>query len=267
MSFGLVFDIKRFALHDGPGIRTTVFLKGCPLRCWWCQNPESIREFPETIKVKSLSTSYNNSCVEETKFGKEYSVDDLFEELIKDRIFYEESNGGITFSGGEPLVQYKFLGEVLSKCKLEGLSTAIDTSGYAPFESIEYVYDNTDVFLYDIKLMDNELHKRFTDVPNEIILENLKRLTSIGNKVLIRIPLIPGITDIENNLLEIVKFLTSLDNIRQIDLLPYNKIAESKYKRFNKQSLLGNLETQSEERLLEIKSLFNSLDTKVSLRG
>lgn len=267
MITGLVFDIKRFALHDGPGIRTTVFLKGCPLRCWWCQNPESIREFSETLKVKSITSTYNKYCDEDITFGKEYSAQDLLFELLKDRIFYEESNGGITFSGGEPLIQYKFLKEVLTECKQSGLNTAVDTSGYASFNIIQSIYDYTDLFLYDIKIIDDELHKKFTDVSNDLILVNLKRLTSLGNKVHIRIPLIPGITDTEKNLSDIINFIKSLKNIRQIDLLPYNKIAESKYKRFNKPSLLGNLETQSKEKLTQIKSLFDSTAVAVSLRG
>jgi len=264
---GLVFDIKRFALHDGPGIRTTVFLKGCSLRCWWCQNPESIREFPETFQVKSISTTFNKECAEKTIFGKRYSVEELIDELVRDRVFYDESSGGITFSGGEPLVQYKFVSECLSKCKLLGLQTAIDTSGYAPFDTFENVYDYTDIFLYDIKLFDNDEHIKFTDVSNKLILNNLKELTSLGNKVTIRIPLIPEITDTQKNLSDIVSFIATLKNVKQIDLLPYNKISESKYKRLKKPSILGELQVQSEEKLLEIKSLFDSLNIKVSLKG
>ncbi len=267
MMTGLIFDIKRFALHDGPGIRTTVFLKGCPLRCWWCQNPESIREFSETLQIKSITSSYNKFCDEDVTFGSEYSAAELLVELLKDRIFYEESNGGVTFSGGEPLIQHKFLREILSECKNVGLNTAVDTSGYASFNIIESIYDDTDLFLYDIKIIDDELHRKFTDVSNELILNNLKRITSLGNKVHIRIPLIPGITDTEKNLSDIINFIKTLKNIGQIDLLPYNKIAESKYKRFNKPSLLGNLQTQTKEKLIEIKSLFNSVDAEVSLRG
>lgn len=267
MMTGLIFDIKRFALHDGPGIRTTVFLKGCPLRCWWCQNPESIREFPETLQIKSITSSYNKFCDEDVTFGSEYSAAELLVELFKDRIFYEESNGGVTFSGGEPLIQHKFLREILSECKNVGLNTAVDTSGYASFNIIESIYDDTDLFLYDIKIIDDELHRKFTDVSNELILNNLKRITSLGNKVHIRIPLIPEITDTEKNLSDIINFIKSLKNIRQIDLLPYNKIAESKYKRLNKPSLLGSLKTQTKEKLTEIKSLFNSVDAEVSLRG
>ena len=264
---GLIFDIKRFALHDGPGIRTTVFLKGCPLRCWWCQNPESVREISETFQVKSISASYNNQCEEDAIFGKPYSVEELMDELIRDRVFYYESAGGITFSGGEPLVQYKFVSECLKECKLSGLQTAIDTSGHVPFEAFENVYDNTDIFLYDLKLFDKDEHKKFTDVSNELILNNLRELTDLGDKVVIRIPLIPEITDTQKNLSDSAAFISTLKNVRQVDLLPYNKISESKYKRFKKHSLIGELLTQSEEKLLEIKSSFDDLNIKVSLRG
>ena len=264
---GLVFDIKRFALHDGPGIRTTVFLKGCPLRCWWCQNPESIHDLPETYQIKSINNSYGSTCEELTIFGKQYSVHDLMDELVKDRIFYDESSGGITFSGGEPLVQYKFVGECLKQCKSLGLNTAIDTSGYAAFEAFEYIYENTDTFLFDIKLINDDQHIKFTNVSNELILDNLKHLTNLGNKVAIRIPLIPGITDTQKNLSEISEFISMLKNVRQIDLLPYNKISESKYKRFNKPSLLGQLQSQTDEKLFEIKSMFDTLNIKISLRG
>jgi len=264
---GLVFDIKRFALHDGPGIRTTVFLKGCPLRCWWCQNPESIRDFPETLQIKSITPTFNNSCIEEKIFGNEINVDSLIKELIKDRIFYDESGGGVTFSGGEPLVQADFLVESLKLCKEIGINTAVDTSGYTPFENIEKIYDSTDLFLFDLKIFDDEKHIKFTDVSNKLILSNIKKLTDIGNKTIVRIPLIPGITDTNKNLLEVSRFVSTLKNIKQIDLLPYNKISESKYKRFNVPSLLSDLQTQTEEKLFEIKSMFDELDTKISLRG
>ena len=264
---GLIFDIKRFALHDGPGIRTTVFFKGCPLRCLWCQNPESIREFSEIFQVKSISATYNKQCEEDTIFGKQYSVEELMDELIRDRVFYDESSGGVTFSGGEPLVQYKFVSECLKECKLSGLQTAIDTSGYVPFEAFENVYHYTDIFLYDIKLFDDDHHIKFTDVSNKLILNNLKELTNIGNKVVIRIPLIPNLTDTPKNLSEIAEFIVKLKNVQQIDLLPYNKISESKYKRFKKTSMLGELQTQSEEKLSDIKSLFEALNIKVSFKG
>ena len=264
---GLLFDIKRFSLHDGPGIRTTVFLKGCPLNCLWCQNPESIKEFSEIIEVNSLNPVMNGKCTEDITFGKEYSEDELLMELLKDKIFYEESQGGITFSGGEPLIQHVFLSNILRQSKINGLHTAVDTSGYISFNAFESVMDYTDIFLYDIKLMDNTDHQKYTGVSNQLILENFKKLLQSKKKINVRIPLIPGITDTEKNLISIRKYLFNFNGINQIDLLPFNKIAESKYKRFNKVSPLGNLETQSEQQLFFIKSIFNGLDIKVTLRG
>ncbi len=264
---GIVFDIKRFALHDGPGIRTTVFMKGCPLRCWWCHNPESIREIPESIKAKSLNSSVNDYCEEEEIFGKSYSTQDLLNEIRKDKIFYDESGGGVTFSGGEPLVQNSFLEEMLKLCKEDEINTVVDTSGYANYKLFESIYDYTDIFLYDLKLMDDELHKKFTNVSNKTILQNLERLTERGNKVVIRIPLIPNISDTTENLSQVSQFISTLKNIRRIDLLPYNKIAESKYKRLNKPSKLGELVSQSEEELETIKSKFDSLNIEVTIRG
>ena len=263
---GIIFDIKRFALHDGPGIRTTVFFKGCPLRCWWCQNPESIRTLPEKIKTNSLSASYNKSC-EEEMFGREYSVEEVMKEVLKDRIFYDESGGGVTFSGGEPMMQNNFLKELLINCKNNYIQTAVDTSGYFPSRFIDEIYDFTDLFLFDIKLIDDELHKKFTDVSNKLILENLKHLANLGEKVILRIPLIPGITDTEENLVAISSVASTLKNIKRIDLLPYNEIAESKYKRLNKPSSLGALKSQSETELNNIKSVFNKLEVEISIRG
>ena len=266
MMNGIIFDIKKFALHDGPGIRTTVFLKGCSLDCWWCHNPESIKKLPETIDFADLISS--NICYQESElFGKEYSVEELYSEIKKDQLFYDESGGGVTFSGGEPLNQNEFLTEILNKCRSEGIHTAVDTSGYAGRKLFERIYDLTDIFLFDLKIIDKELHRKFTGVSNKRILENLKNLTEKGNKVIIRIPLIPGVTDTEKNLSDLSDFLMTLENIKKIDLLPYNEVAESKYKRFNKTSRLGNLKTQDEAKLNEIKSYFGDSGFEVSLRG
>ncbi len=264
---GIIFDIKKFALHDGPGIRTTIFFKGCPLDCWWCHNPESIRKLPEKIKVNSVNPSGKSCELAEEIFGKEYSVDDLVNEIKKDQIFYEESGGGVTFSGGEPLLQLKFLNEVLKCCKSIGIHSAVDTSGYVNESSFNRIYDYTDIFLFDLKLIDNELHQKYTGVSNKLIVNNLKALTEMGDKVIIRIPLIPGITDTEKNLSDLAVFIMKLKNINKIDLLPYNEIAKSKYKRFNKPSRLGDLKTQDEEQLNEIKNYFGDLDLEVSVRG
>jgi pyruvate formate lyase activating enzyme len=264
---GIIFDIKRFALHDGPGIRTTVFFKGCPLNCWWCHNPESIRTLPEKIKVNPIGT-FQQSCKQDKEIiGKKYTVSELMTEIVKDKIFYDESGGGVTFSGGEPLLQVNFLTEVLKSCKESGINTAIDTSGFVSANYFNKVYEFTDLFLFDLKLADDVLHKKFTGVSNSIILDNLKMLTEQGNKLIIRIPLIPGVTDTEKNLSDISSFLMKLKNIHEINLLPYNEIAESKYKRFNKPARLRNLKTQDEESLNRMIFYFSNLNTEVSLRG
>lgn len=256
---GYIFDIKKFALHDGPGIRTTIFLKGCPLRCWWCHNPESIKELPQN----------ENSFCEDTvsTFTKKYSVNEVYNIIKKDLIFYDESNGGVTFSGGEPLTQVEFLKEILQKCKINSISTTVDTCGYASRESFEKIYKYADLFLYDFKLFDNELHQKYTNVSNELIKFNLEFLNSVKANVIIRIPLIPNITDTENNLTSIANYLMKLENINQIDLLPYNKLAEDKYRRLNQKSQLGNLETQSAEKLEEIKILVESFGFITKING
>lgn len=262
---GIIFDIKKFAIHDGPGIRTTVFFKGCPLNCWWCQNPESIKSLPERIYVNSLNTG--NTVCEEEIFGKKYSVNELLDEIKKDHVFYDESGGGVTFSGGEPMLQIKFLKEVLKECRISGIHTTIDTAGYVTRRLFNQIYDYTDLFLYDLKIIDDKLHREFTGVSNEIILNNLKYLTDKGNKVVIRIPLIPGITDTEQNLSELSAYILKLKNVRKIDLLPYNEIAESKYKRFNVTYKPGRLKTQNEKRLNELKTYFEDLGLEILVRG
>jgi pyruvate formate lyase activating enzyme len=264
---GIIFDIKKFALHDGPGIRTTIFFKGCSLDCWWCHNPESIRKLPEKITVNSIHNSGKLCDETEEILGKEYSSAELLQEIKEDQVFYDESGGGVTFSGGEPLLQVKFLQEILHLCKASGINTAIDTSGYVGSSYFGKVYDHTDLFLFDLKIIDNELHEKFTGVSNKLILSNLRYLTERGEKVIIRIPLIPGITDTEKNLSEVASYLLKLKNIRKIDLLPYNEIAESKYKRFNKPPRLGKLKTQDEEKLNQIRNYFNDLGPEISIRG
>ena len=265
--YGIVFDIKKFALHDGPGIRTTVFMKGCPLNCWWCHNPESIRKLPEKIAVNSLNPFEKNCSADEELLGRKYSADELLSEILKDKIFYDESAGGVTFSGGEPLLQYKFLSEVLRECRQNGINTAIDTSGYISINYFNSVYDFTDYFLFDLKLIDDDLHKKYTGVSNKLILSNLKILAERGEKVVIRIPLIPGITDTKENLSQISDYISKFKNINRVDLLPYNEFAESKYRRFNKPSRFGKLITQDEESLNEIKSYFNNTELNISIRG
>ncbi len=254
---GYVFDIKKFALHDGPGIRTTVFLTGCPLRCWWCHNPESLKQIP----------SNGNSETEANGITKKYSVDELFELIQKDLIFYDESGGGVTFSGGEPLIQISFLSEILKKCKTHSISTTIDTCGYVPEESFEKILGSTELFLYDLKLMDENAHKKYTGVSNKLIKKNLEFLNSHNANIIVRIPLVPGITDTENNLREISYYVNKLKNVKKIILLPYNKLAEDKYRRLDQKPKLGNLETQTSEKLEELLNYVTSFNVKVELNG
>ena len=186
---GLIFSVKRYSIHDGPGIRVTFFMKGCPLACTWCHNPEGISRFPETInetdKVGIMEFS------REEVVGNGYSTSDVIKVLEKDRIFIDESGGGITFSGGEPLLQTDFLVETLNSCKALGYHTAIDTSGYSSTKSFSSILPYTDLFLYDLKHIDNNKHIELTGVPNTRILENYKFLVQGGKDIMVRIPIIP----------------------------------------------------------------------------
>lgn len=261
---GIIFDLKKYAIHDGPGIRTTVFLKGCPLDCWWCHNPESRRPKPEKsagrpmLKRSSLLKSANGVV------GKSVTTDEVLHEVTKDTIFYDESGGGVTFSGGEPLMQVEFLEILLDGCKQNGIHTAVDTSGYGPPEFFDRIYDSVDLFLYDLKLIDDETHKKYTGVSNRLILDNLKRLAGRGNKVLPRIPLIPGITDTGENLSRIVFLLRSLNTIDQVDLLPYNRIGEGKYEMLGMPQRMPCLQPHPADSLTRIKTAFTSAGFTVS---
>lgn len=255
-SDGYIFDIKKFAIHDGPGIRTTVFMKGCPLRCWWCHNPESLKTY-----------SNNNLSSNENTRVKKYSVSKIVEILKKDVVFYDESGGGATFSGGEPVIQIDFLEQILKECKSNYITTTVDTSGFAQTNSFERIYRNTDLFLYDFKLFDDMLHKKYSGVSNQLIKNNLEYLNSVDSKIVIRIPLIPNITDTESNLSAISNYLLKFDNIQRIDLLPYNKFSEDKYKRLNQEPKLGILETQSKEQLENIRNIVKSFGHKTELNG
>ena len=263
---GYVFDIKKFSIHDGPGIRTTVFFKGCSLRCWWCHNPESIKEIGAP---KNNSSDTDDLCDSEDILNsvREYSVPELIDVIKKDEIFYDESGGGVTFSGGEPLIQVKFLKEVLQQCKIAGIHTCVDTSGYAPFQSFKKVINYTDLFLYDLKLFNETDHRKYTNVGNAVIFENLRKLLEYGAKVIIRIPLIPGITDTPVNLDASAQLISSINGIERIDLLPYNKLSESKYERFNQDPKLSGLETQNDLELEKAKNYFTRLNIEVLIHG
>lgn len=277
-----IFEIKRFAVHDGDGIRTTVFFKGCPLRCVWCHNPESLSfknelayyehkcvSCGECVSVCSSGAHSiinnkhvfdRNKCVGCNKcsevclgkaltfYGKEVSVDELLPILLEDKEFFDNSNGGVTLSGGECLMQADFCLELLKKLKENGIHTAVDTCGYVKREVLDKVANFVDVFLYDIKAFDSSVHEKCTGKDNKIILENLKYLDSIGKNVEIRIPFVPNYNsfEIEN----IAKFLSGLNNLTKVRLLNYHNYAGSKYMALGlKNELPENLPTDKERQI------------------
>jgi pyruvate formate lyase activating enzyme len=264
---GIIFDIKKFAIHDGPGIRTTVFFKGCSLDCWWCHNPESRNPEPESKRVRFWRGAHGDPRMKDITIGRAVAVEELITEILKDRIFYDQSGGGVTISGGEPLMQVEFLNALSSKCRGLGIHTAVDTSGYAPWEDFEKIYDQVDLFLYDLKIMDDTAHRKYIGVPNRQILSNLARLNERGDKAIVRIPMIPDITDTQDNLEAIAVFLSSLSNVHLISLLPYNKLGEDKMERFEMGQPLRRWQTMPKEQVRRAGRMLEALGYQVSIGG
>ena len=219
---GVIFDIKRFAIHDGPGIRTTVFLKGCPLRCAWCHNPESQGFGVETLRGRNG----------EIAVGREVSPDEVLREVGRDAPFYEESGGGVTFSGGEPLAQPDFLAALLAGCGEMGFHRAVDTSGHAPRATLLRIAAQTDLLLYDLKLAADAPHARYTGVGVSLIRDNLRALCETNTPVEVRVPAIPGITVTDDCLEALGELGRSLPRRLPLRLLPYHRPAMDKYPRF-----------------------------------
>ncbi|MFO8234147.1 MAG: glycyl-radical enzyme activating protein [Bacteroidales bacterium] len=261
---GLIFDIKHYAVHDGPGIRQTIFFKGCPLSCWWCHNPES--QFPEIEYYTKKKTLDGKVFRKKESIGYKIDSKELFKIIEGDTLFYDESNGGVTFSGGEPLMQLDFLQEIVSMCKEAGIHTALDTSGYAPQEDFLKILSNIDLILFDLKIIDEELHQKYTGVSNRELLENLKMLDESGKKIRIRFPVIPGITDTQQNIEEIKSFLSRLKKAKDIDILPYHDISKGKYNRFNKKNKMGNVSLDSDIEK-KLKNEFESIHYTVKIGG
>ncbi|MDR1594330.1 MAG: glycyl-radical enzyme activating protein [Prevotellaceae bacterium] len=254
---GTIFDIKRFTVHDGPGVRVTAFLKGCPLACKWCHNPEGVDPAvgvaSKTVRVGSTTFTSNESV------GYEITPDALMCEFRKEKIFMDESGGGVTFSGGEPLMQTAFLVETLALCKKEKIHTAVDTSGFAAWDDVEAVRNFTDLFLYDLKIMDDALHKNYTGVSNRLILENLVCLLKTGARVRIRIPMIPGVTFTGENMEQTLAFLTELPfPVEGVDLLPYHNTATHKYKRLRIANPFEEMKSLSKNDLSATKQRFEA---------
>ncbi|MBE9466888.1 MAG: glycyl-radical enzyme activating protein [Bacteroidetes bacterium] len=260
---GIVFDIKHFALHDGSGIRQTIFLKGCPLKCWWCHNPES-----QNPKIDSY-IKYNNiddvPIKNKITVGKHYSVNEIIKEIEKDTVFFDESNGGVTFSGGEPLLHTNFLKPILSYCNNKNIHTALDTCGYATKEKLLSIIDNVDLYLYDIKFIDNEKHLKYTGVSNELILNNFRLLSEKNKNIIVRLPLIPEINSTDKDIELLINFLKQFNNVSQIDILPYHNISKSKYKRLNIEYKLPEVEEFSSDKIEIIKQRLIKEGFKVTI--
>jgi pyruvate formate lyase activating enzyme len=298
---GVIFDIKRYSIHDGPGIRTTIFLKGCPLSCWWCHNPESQSAFSEVIyrpdrcigcgaceavcPVGAIALTQRGYvadpdrctgcgecarvCPAEARemIGRVVNVEDILKEIEKDVLFFDESGGGVTFSGGEPLSQPGFLGEILKACRESDIHTVVDTCGFAPREAFEKIEPFVRLFLFDLKIMDPEIHRNFTSVSNELILSNLQWLSDQGAKVIIRIPVIPGVNDNEENMEATGKFLAGLPSRPEVNLLPYHASAREKYRRFGIPYRMADISPSSGERMKELSDRLAQFGLAVSTGG
>ncbi|MBP6059420.1 MAG: glycyl-radical enzyme activating protein [Candidatus Saccharicenans sp.] len=265
---GMIFDLKHYAIHDGPGIRMTVFFKGCPLHCLWCHNPEGISPHKELMLMPNRCARCGD-CVRSCKFGalaqkkdgevvadrslctlcgdcervcqreaialvgREMTVEDIIAEVEKDRIFFDQSGGGVTLTGGEPLFQPELAEALIDRLHQIGIHVALDTSGYAPQETFLRLAGKSDLVLFDLKLMDDSQHKEFTGVSNQLILSNLKALDKTGKPIWIRFPLIPGVNDSQENLKAMADFLLELKSVKMLNVLPYHKGGVEKVRRLD----------------------------------
>lgn len=274
---GNIFNIQRFSVNDGPGIRTTVFFKGCPLNCLWCHNPESQQsekilafykekcvgcgKCGEICKNHILNDGHNierSNCLHCGKcvsvcpqsaleiIGGEYSVDEIMDEIRKDIKYFKNSGGGVTLSGGEPLMQTEFVYEILKKSKEDGIHTCVDTSGYTDFQNLEKIAPLTDLFLYDLKETDEEKHIQFTGVSNRIIRENLQKLDETGTKIILRCPIIPSLNDTSEHYKGIANFANKLKNIEKIDVMAYHTLGKGKNLSIGGKYYLEELEPMSD---------------------
>jgi pyruvate formate lyase activating enzyme len=260
-----IFDIKRFAIHDGPGIRTTVFFKGCPLGCHWCHNPEGINgeieHFTEEVLLDGVKMK------KETEVGRWVEVDQLMGDLERDRVFMEESGGGISFSGGEPLMQANALGRMLEISRERNIHTAVDTSGYASPDIMEKVSRLADLILYDLKIIDDQKHREYTGVSNSRILDNLDKVLEGPAEVLVRIPVITGFNDTDRELESMVSYLQNLGRIKEVDILPYHPYGTHKYRRFRMENRQNGFKTPGKPRLGQIEKMFSDAGFRVRTGG
>jgi pyruvate formate lyase activating enzyme len=302
MNTSLIFDVKRYAINDGPGIRITIFLKGCPLSCKWCHNPESIspkkqklynsskcigceecvkacEQNARTLTTDGIVTDSDlcvlcGKCAEvcPTKAtemsGEEMTVNYVMNLIKKETLLMDQSGGGVTFSGGEPLLHHKFLNDLLDECNKEHIHSCIDTTGFAKREILMKIASKADHFLYDLKHMDSEKHKKYTGVPNEIILDNLKYLADSGKDMNIRIPLIKGINDDDENIHASAKFISELaGQPKLVNILPYHNIAIKKYEKLGQYYDSGTMDVPNETRQQQVLDIFKSYGVRAIIGG
>jgi pyruvate formate lyase activating enzyme len=289
-----VFNVQRYSLHDGPGIRTTVFLKGCPARCLWCHNPESQAFGPEVIRVETRCASCGTceavcphgapppgsglctacgDCVEACPagarelVGRDTAVDEVMAEVLRDRIFFQESGGGVTFSGGEPLAQLEFLRALLESARGHGLHTAVDTCGFAPREALLGLVPLVDLFLFDVKLIDDARHRELTGLPTGPILDNLRALVAAHPSVWIRVPIVPGHTDGEADVAAIAALVDELPGVRHVSLLPFHATGGAKARRLGRPAPLESLAPPPPEKMETLAGFFRERGLAVSIGG
>lgn len=256
-TIGRIFDIQRFSVHDGPGVRTIIFLKGCFLRCKWCCNPESQKREIETMIVDG----------KEKVMGRDVTVAELMEQIEKDRIYYRRSGGGVTLSGGESLAQPDFAAALLRACKEKGLNTALESTACAKYENIQKLLPYLDLYLMDIKHTNSDKHKQFTTQPNELILENAKRLAVDAKELIIRVPVIPTFNDTEEEIGDIARFTKGLGTVKELHLLPYHRLGEDKYKGLGREYELHGIELLSEEKIKRLKKVVEDTGLKCQIGG
>ena len=306
--YGNIYDIQKFSVHDGPGIRTDVFTKGCPLRCLWCHSPESQGFGPDLawMDIRCIGVEFGGKCVESCEYGaisvgpavatlgdsgktisppvidrdkckvclkcaeacpsralyntlRRMSVEEVMVEIRKDKKYYDRSGGGVTISGGEPMSQFEFTLAVAKQCKAEGIHVALDTTGFAPWEHYKEILPYVDLFLYDLKHMDSKRSEKLVGVPNELILDNARRIAAAGGRIQFRFPIIPKLNDSEENVRATAEFCKEVENaIDVVQLLPYHKMGEMKYVRLGKKYRLVNVEPPTSEFMEAQLEIFKS---------
>ncbi len=254
---GRIFNIQKFSVHDGPGIRTIVFLKGCAFRCRWCCNPES-----QNFDIENMNINGKNKIV-----GKDVTVGEVMDEIIKDLPYYIRSGGGVTLSGGESLLQPDFAVGILQACNDLGIHTAMESTGFAPFETIERYLEYLDLYLMDIKHINPEKHKEFIGKTNERVLENAKKIAKKAKELIIRVPVIPTFNDTETEIAEIAQFAKSLGTVEQLHLLPYHPYGSDKYKALGREYTMSHIAPPSEDKMQTLLSVVNSYGLNGQIGG